>query len=162
MYEYLSFHELQHARLPCPSLSPAICSNSCSSSWWCHPTISSSIIPFSSCLQSFPASRSFPMRHLFTIGDQSIGASALASILTMNIQGWFPLGLTGWISLLSKGFSRVFPSTTVWKHQFFVVQPLWFNSLICTWLQEKSQLWLDGLLLAKWGLSFLMCYLCLS
>ena len=134
-------------------------SDSCPLSQQCYPSTSSSTTLFFY-LQSFPASGYFPISRLFASGGQRIGASA--SILTMNIQGWFPLGLTGWISLLSKGFSRVFPSTTVWKHQFFVVQPLWFNSLICTWLQEKSQLWLDGLLLAKWGLSFLMCYLCLS
>ena len=103
-------------------------------SWWCHPTISTSVIPFSSCLQSFPASRSFPMSQLFTSGDQSIGAS---SVLPMNIQGWFSFRLTGLISLQSKGFSRVFSSTTVQKHQFFSTQPsLWSNSHICTWLLE--------------------------
>ena len=152
---------LEHARLPCPSPTPGACSNSRPSSQWCHPTISSSVIPFSSCRQSFPASGSFPMSQFFASGGQSIGALTSASVLLMNIQDWFPLGLTGLI-LQSKGLSRVFSNTSVQKHQFFVVQPLWFNSLICTWLQEKSQLWLDGLLLAKWGLSFLMCYLCLS
>ena len=96
-------HGLQHARLPCPSTNPGACSNSCQSSWWCHPTISSSVIPFSSCLQTFPASGPFPMSQLFTSGGQSIGASASASVLPMNIQDWFPLGLIGWISLLSKG-----------------------------------------------------------
>ena len=110
---------LEHNRLPCPSPSPRACSNSCPSSRWCHPTISSSLVPFCSCLQSFPASGSFPMSRLFTSGDQSIGASASASVLPMNIQGWFPLGLTGLISLLSKGLSRVFSNTTVQKHQFF-------------------------------------------
>ena len=85
--------------------------------WWCHPTISSSVVPFSFCLTSFPASGSFPMSQFFASGGQSIGVSALSSVLPMNIQGWFPLGLTGWISLLSKGLSRVFSSTTVWKHQ---------------------------------------------
>ena len=109
-------HELQHARLPCPSLSP---SNSWLLSQWCHPTISSSIAPFSSCAQSFTASGSFPMNRLFTLGGQSIRASASASVLPTNIQSWFPLGLTGWISLLSKGLSRVSFSTTIWKHQFF-------------------------------------------
>ena len=114
---------LQHARLPCPLLSPRVCSNSCPLSWWCHPTILSSVIPFSSCLQSFPASRFFPMSQLFTSGGQHIGASASASVLPMSIQGWFPLGLTGLISLLPKGLLRVFSSTTVQKHQFFGVQP---------------------------------------
>ena len=99
-----------------PSLFPRVCSNSCSLSWWCHPTISSSVVCFSSCLQSFWASRSFPVSQLFISGGQSIGASALASVLPMNIQGWFPLGLTGLISLLSRGFSRIFSSTTVQKH----------------------------------------------
>ena len=106
-------HELQHTRLPCPSLSPRVCLNSCPLSRWCHPTISSAVIPFSSCPQSFPASGSFPMSWLFAFGGQSIGASALASVLPMNIQGWFPLGLASLISLLSKGLSRVFSSTTV-------------------------------------------------
>ena len=116
-------------RLPCPSLSPGACSNSCPLSQWCHPTISSSVVPFSSCLQSFPASGSFPMNPLFAAGGQSIGASASASVLPKNIQGWFPLGFTSLISLLSKGLSRVFSSTTVRKHQFFGTQPtLWSNS----------------------------------
>ena len=101
-------HGLQHARLPCPSPTPGACSNSCPSSRWCHPTISSSVVPFPSCLQSFPASGSFPMSQFFTSGGQSIGISASASVLPMNIQDWFALGLTGWISLLSKGLSRVF------------------------------------------------------
>ena len=112
--------ELQHARLPCPSPTPRACSNSCSLSQWCHPTISSSVIPFSFCLQSFPVSGSFPMSQFFTSGDQSIGVSA--SVLPMNIQDWFPLGWTGWISLQSKGLSRVFSNTTVQKHQFFKAQ----------------------------------------
>ena len=115
-------HELQHARLPCPSLSPRACSNSCPLSWWCYPTISSSVVPFSSCLQSFQISGSFLMSWFFTSGGQSIGASASASVLPMNIQGWFPLGLTGLISLRSKGLSRVFSNTTVQKHQFFGAQ----------------------------------------
>ena len=97
--------ELQHARLPCPSPPPGACTNSCLSSWWCHPTISSSVVPFSSCIQSFPSSGSFPRSQFFTSGGQSIGVSALASVLPMNIQGWFPLGLTGLISLQSKGLS---------------------------------------------------------
>ena len=107
---------------PCPSLSPGVCSNSCPLSRWCHPTISSSVIPFSSCLQSFPASGSFLMSQLFASGDQTVGASASASVLPMNVQGWFPLGLTGWICLQSKGFWKVFSSTTVWRHQFFSTQ----------------------------------------
>ena len=121
------------------------------------------VAPFSSCPQSFPASGSFPMRWLFTSDGQSIGVSASASILTMNVQGWFPLGLTGWISLQSKGLSRVFSNTTVQKHQFFGTQPSsWPNSHIHTWLLEKPYLWLYGPLLAKWCLCFLICCLGLS
>ena len=112
-------HGLQHARPPCPSPTPGACSNSCPLSWWCHPTISSSVVPFSSRLQSFPASESFPVNQFFTSGGQSVGISASASILAMNIQDWFSLGLTGLISLQSKGLSRVFSNTTVQKHQFF-------------------------------------------
>ena len=115
-------HGLEYTRLPIPSPSPGACSNSCPSSRWCHPTISSCVIPFSSCLQSFPASGSFPMSWLFVLGGQSTGASASASVLLMNIQGWFPLGWTGWISLQSKGLSRVFSNTTLQKHQFFSIQ----------------------------------------
>ena len=111
-------HGLQHARFPCPSPTPRAYSNSCPLSWWCHPTISYSVIPFSS-LQSFPASGSFQMNQFFTSVGQSIGVSASASVLPMNIQEWFLLGLTGWISLQSKGLSRVFSNTTVQKHQFF-------------------------------------------
>ena len=113
---------LQQARLPCPSPIPRVYSNSCSLSWWYHPTISSFVIPFSSCLQSFPASGSFPMSQLFASGGQSIGVSASASVLPMNIQDEFPLGWTCWISLQSKGLSRVFSNTTVQKHQFFSTQ----------------------------------------
>ena len=98
-------HGLQHARIPCPSPTPGAYSDSCALSWWCHPTMSSSVVPFSSCLQSFPASGSFPMSQFFTSGDQNIGASASASVLPVNIQDWFRLGWTGWISLLSKGLS---------------------------------------------------------
>ena len=123
-------------RLPCPSPAPRTYSNSCLSSQWCHPTISSFVVPFSSCLQSFPASGSFPMSWLFASGGQSIGASA--SVLPMNIQDWFPLGCTGWISLLSKRLSRVF-SSTFRKHQVFSAQPsLWSNSHVRTILQEKT------------------------
>ena len=131
-------HGQQHARLPCPSLSPGVCSNSCPSSRWCHPTISSSVVPFSSCLPSFPASGSFLMSQLFASSGESIGGSASASVLPMNIQDWLPLGLTGLISLHSKGLSRVFSNTTLQKHQFFGVQHfLWFNSHIHTWLLEE-------------------------
>ena len=131
-------HELQHIRLPCPSLSPGVSMNSGPLSQWCPPTISSSVVPFFSCPQSFPASGSFPTCWLFTSDGQSIGASALASVLPMNIQGWFPLGLIGLISLLSKGLSKAFSSTTIQKHQFFGSQPsLWSNSHICTWLLEN-------------------------
>ena len=115
-------HGLQHARLPCQSPTPRVCSNSCPVFWWCHPTISSSVIPFSSCLQSFPAWGSFPMSQFFASGGQSFGASSLASVLSMNIQNWFPLGWSGWIFLQSKGLSRVFSNTIVQKHQFFGVQ----------------------------------------
>ena len=118
---------LQRARLPCPSQIPGVYSNSLI--WWCHPAISSSVVPFSSCPQSLPASESFPISQLFAWGDQSIGASASASVLPINIQDCFPLGLTGLISLQSKGLSRVFSNTTVQKHQFFGAQlSLWSNS----------------------------------
>ena len=112
-------HELQHARPPCPSPAAGVDPNPYPSSWWCHPTISSSVIPFSSCPHSFPASGSFQMSQLFASGGQSIGVSASASVLQMNIQDLFPLGWTGWSSLQSKGLSRVFSNTTVQKHQFF-------------------------------------------
>ena len=129
-------HGLQHTWLPCPSATPGTCSNSCPSSQWCHPTISFSVVPFSSYLQSFPASRFFLMSQFIASAGQSIGASA--SVLPMNIQGWFPLGLTGWISLLSKGCSRVFPSSAIQKHQLFSFQSsLWSSSHIHTWLLEK-------------------------
>ena len=115
-------HGLHHARLPCPSPTPRACSNSCPLSQWCHPTISSSVVPFSSCPESFPASGSFPMSQFFASGDHSIGISASASVLQVNIQDWFPLGWTGLISLQSKGLSGVFSNTTVQKHQFFSAQ----------------------------------------
>ena len=143
-------HRLQHTRPTCPSPTPGVYPNSYPLSQWCHPTISSSVIPFFSCPQSFPASGSFPNSQVFTSGGQSIGASASASVLPVNIQGWFPLGLTGWISLLSKGRSRVFSSTTVQKHQFFGAQlSLWPNSHIHRWLLAKPKLWLCGPLLEK-------------
>ena len=130
-------HEPQHARPPCPSPTPGVHSHSRPSSRWCHPAISSSVIPFSSCPQSLPASGSFPMSQLFAWGGQSTGVSASASVLPMNTQDWSPLGWTGWI-LQSKGLSRVFSNTTVQKHQFFSAQPSsQSNSHIHTWPQEK-------------------------
>ena len=132
-------HGLQHTRLPCPSPTPGACSNSCPLSRWCHPTISSSVIPFSSCLQSFSASGSFPMSRFFASGDQSIGVSASASVFPMTIQEWFPLGWTGWVSLQSKGLSRVFSNTTVQKHHL----------LFCIWLLSLRMRFLESLL---WGI----------
>ena len=116
-------HESQHARPPCPSPTPGGHSNSCPLSRWCHPAISSSVVPFSSCPQSLPASESFPISQLFTWGGQSIGVSASASVLPMNIQDWFPLEWTDWISLQPKGLSGVFSNSTVQKHQFFSTLP---------------------------------------
>ena len=131
-------HTVQHAMLPFPSPTPRACTNSYPSSWWSHLTISSSVLPFSSCLQSFPASESFQMSPLFALGGQSIRASASASVLPMNTQDWSPLGWTGWISLQSKGLSRVFSNTTVQKHQFFsATLSLWSNSHIHAWLLEN-------------------------
>ena len=120
--DYLQPHELQHARPPCPSPSPRFHPNSCPSSRWCHPAISSSVVPFSSCPQSLPASESFPMSQLFAWGGQSIGVSASASVLPKNTKDWSPSEWTGWISLQSKGLSRVFTNTMVQKHQFFNAQ----------------------------------------
>ena len=122
MSNSLQPHGLQHARPPCPSPTPRVYPNSCPLSRWFHPTVSSSVIPFSSCLQSFPASGSFPMSQFFTSGGQSIGVSASTSVLSMNIQDWSPLGWTGWISMQPKGLSRVFSDTKVKKHQFFSTQ----------------------------------------
>ena len=116
---FLQTHGLQHASLPCPSPTPRACSKSCPSNWQCHPTTSSSVIPFSFCLQFFLASGSFLMSQLFASDGQSTVASASASVLLMNIQDWFPLGLTGLISLQSKGLSRIFSNTTLQKHKFF-------------------------------------------
>ena len=131
-------HELQHARPPCPSPTPRAYPNSCPLNRWCHPAISSSGVPFSSCPQSLPASGSFPMSQLFAWGGQSTGVSALASVLPMNTQDWSPLGWTSWISLQSKGLSRVSSNTTVQKHQFFGTQlSSQSNSHIHTWLLEK-------------------------
>jgi len=138
MSDSLCSHEPQHARPPCPSPTPRVHLNPRPLSRWCHPTISSSVVPFSSCRQSFPAAGSFPINQLFTSGGQSIGVSASTSVLPMNTQDWSPLGWTGWISLQSKGLSRVFSNTTVQKHQFFDAQlSSQSNSHIHTWPLEK-------------------------
>ena len=130
--------ELQHTRPPCPSPIPGVHSNARPSSWWCYPAISSSVVPFSSCPQSLPASESFPVSQLFTWGGQSTGVSALASFFPKNTQGWSPLEWTGWISLQAKGLSRVFSNTTVQKHQFFGTQlSSQSKSHIHTWPLEK-------------------------
>ena len=145
MSDCLRPHELQHARPLCPSPPPGVHPNSCASSRWHHPTISSSVVPFSSCPQSLPGSESFPISQLFPWGGQSIGVSASASVLPKNTQGWSPSEWTGWISLQSKGLSRVFSNTTVQKDQFFSTQPSsQSNSHIHTWPQEKPEPWLDG------------------
>ena len=137
MSNSLRLHGLQHARFPCPSPTPRACSHSCPLNKWCHPTISSSVIPFSH-LQSFPTSGSFTMSQVFESGGQRNGVSASASVLPVNIQDISPLGWTGWISLPSKGLSRVFSNTTVQKHQFFSAQlSLWSDSHIHTWFLEK-------------------------
>ena len=131
-------HESQHSRHPCPSQTPGVHSNSCLLSQWCHPAIASSVFPFSSCAHSLPASGSFPLSHLFAWGGQSTGISDSASVLLMNTQDWSPSGWTGWISLQSKGLSRVFSNTTVQKHQFFSAQlSSQSNSHIHTWPLEK-------------------------
>ena len=150
LFDSLWPHGLQNARPPCPSPTPGVHSNSRPLSRWCHPTISSIVILFSSCLQSFSASGSFQMNQFFASGGQSIRVSASASVLPINIQDWFPLGWTGWISLQSKGLSRVFSNTTVQKLHFFSIQPsLWTNSHIHTWLLQKPYFWLHGPLSAK-------------
>ena len=134
----LQLHELQHSRPPCPSPTTGLHLNSRLSSQWCHPAISSAVVPFSSWPQFLPASESFPMSQLFTWGGQSTGVSALVSVLSKNTQGWSPLEWTGWISLQSKGLSRVFSNTTVQKHQFFGTQlSSYSNSDIHTWPLEK-------------------------
>ena len=144
MSDSLRPNVLQHARPPCPSPTPRIYWNSCPLSQWCHPTISSSVVPVSSCPQSLPASGSFQMSQLFAWSGQSIGVSASASVLPVNTQDWSPLGWTGWISLQSKGLSSVF--STIQKRQFFSAQlSLWSNSHIHTWPLGKPQPWLDGL-----------------
>ena len=150
MSHSLQPHGLKHARLPCPSPIPRACSNSHPSSRWCCLTISSSIIPFFSCLQSFPASGSFPMSRFLTSGGQSIGVSASASVLPMSIQDWFPLGLPGLISLQSKGLSRIFPNITVQKHQFFWCSAFFILQLSPPYMTSgKPQLWLDEHLIGK-------------
>jgi len=152
-------HGLRHARLPCLSLLHGVCSDSCPLSWWCYLTISSSATFFSFCFQSFPASGSFPMSQLFTSGGQSIGTSASASVLPMNIQDWFPLGWTGLISLQPKGLSRVFSSTTVQKHGNSSAL-----SLLCgpALMATGKTISLYLLLSAKWCFCFLICCLGLS
>ena len=143
-------HESQHARPPCPSPTPGVHPDPRPSSQWCHPAISSSVVPFSSCPQSLPASESFPISQLFAWGAQSTRVSALASVLPMNTQDWSPLEWTGWISLQSKGLSRVFSNTTVQRHQFFSAQPSsQSNSHIHTWPLEKPKPWLHGPLFNK-------------
>ena len=138
MIDSLWPHGFQNSKFPCPSPSLKAYSNSCPLSWWCHPTISSSVVPSSSHPQSFPNSGFFfLMSWLFASDGQSIGASVSASVLPMNIQGWLSLGLTSWISLLSKGLSRIFSNTTVQKHQFSTQPSLWSSSNIHTWLLEK-------------------------
>ena len=149
MSNFLWPHGLQQARLPCPLPSPGVCSNSCPLSQWCHPTFSSSVVPFSSCLQSFPASGSFPMSQLFVSGDQSTGASASESVLPMNIQGGFPLELSGLISLLSKGLSRVFSITTVLIYLSSNINHLktlsgqFWNSQLVAWISSTHDLQRD-------------------
>ena len=138
----LRSHELQHARPPYTSPTPGVYPNSCPLCQWCHPTISSSVVPFSSCPQSFPIYGSFQMSHLFASRGQNIGVSASTSVLSKNTQDWFPLGWTGWILLQSKGLSRVFSNTTVQKHQFFCIQlSLQSNSHIHTWLFFNIQIY---------------------
>ena len=143
MFDFLRSHGLQHTRLPCSSPTPRACSNSCPLSQWCYQTISSAVIPFSSCLQSFPALGSFPMSQFFASNSQTIGASASASGLSMNIQDRFPLGWTGLIFLQFKGLSRVFSNTTVQKHQFFGAQLLSSKrGKTQLWCCSKSECWL--------------------
>ena len=150
MSNYLWPHGLHYGRPPCPAPTHGVYSNSCPLSWWYHPTISSSVVSFSSRLQSFPASGSFQMSQFFASGGQRIGVSASASVLPMNTQDWSPLGWTGCISLQSKGLSRVFSNSTVQKHQFFSTQlSSQSNSHIHTWPLEKPYPWLDGPLLTK-------------
>ena len=153
-------HEPKHTKPPCPSPTPRVYPNSCPLSQWCHPAISSSTVPFSSCPQSFPASGSFQMSQLFSWGGQSIRVSASASVLRMNTQDWSPLWWTGWISLQSKGLSRVFSNTIVQSINYWVFSFLYSTTIVIhTWPLDKPYLWLDGHLLAKWCLCFLICCL---
>ena len=173
-YPALRPHELQHARPPCQSPTPGVYPKSCPLSWWCHLTISLSVIPFSSSLQSFPTSGSFQMSQLFALGGQNVGVSASTSVLPMNTQDWFPLEWTGWISLQSKGLSRVFSNTTVQKHQFFCTQHETqdtassntfshrFPGSACqlstplvslVWVWEPKASWNWSVLLRKWNLA---------
>ena len=148
----LTLCDLKHARLPCPSLALGVYSDSCPLSWWCHPTISSSVIPFSNRLQSFPALGSFPMSQFFASGGPSIGVSASASVLPMNIQDWFPLGLTGWISLQCKGLSTVFSNTTVQKHQLFGAHTTTGKTIALTrWTFVGKVMSLIFNMLSKWS-----------
>ena len=144
MSDSLQSHESQYNRPPCPSPTPRVYSNSCPLSRWCHPTISSYVVPFSSCLQSFPASGSFQMSQFFASGGQSIGVSASASVLPMNTHDWSPLGWIGWISLQSKGLSRVFSNTTIQKHQFFSAQ------LYSPTLTSIHDYWKRNITLTRW------------
>ena len=164
MSNSLQPHGQQHSRLPCPLPTPRACSNSCPLSQRCHPIISFSVNLFSSCLQSFPASGSFPKSQLFTSGGQSTGASASGSVLPMIIKGWFPLGLTGLISMLSKGLSRVFANTTVEKHQFFGIQPFFIVQLShsFTITAKTTALTIWTFVCKKNYLCFLICCLGLS
>ena len=163
MSNSLQPHGLQHAKLPCPSLSPKSGSDSCPLSWWCYLIISSSPALLSFCLQSFPASGSFLMSLLFTSGGQSIEASASASVLPVNIQGWFLLRLTGLISLLSKGLSGVFSSTTIWKHQFFGAQAFFMVQLSHPYMTTGKTLALTRCTFVEKVMSLLLiCYLGLS
>ena len=162
MSDSLGPHALQHARFPCPSPPPGACSNSCPLSHRCHPAISSSVVPFSSYPQFFPASESFPVSQLFASGWQSIGTSVSTSVLPVNIQDGFPLESTGLISLLPKGLARVFSGTTVRKHKFLALSlTLWFSSHIYKWLLGKPELWLYRLLLARFVIAFLSRSKCL-
>ena len=151
MSDTLQLSGLQQARLLSPSLLSGVCRNSCPLNWWCYPTTSSSVVPFSYCLQSFLASGSFPLSWLFASGGQTIGVSASASALLGNIQNWFPLGLTDWISLQSTGLSRVFSNTTVQKHQFFRAQPSEIREPSCTiggnvnWYSHYGEQYRDSL-----------------
>ena len=163
MSESLQPHALQQARLPCPSPTPRACSNSCLSSQWYHSTILSSVVPFSSCLQSFPASETVPRSQLFTSRDQSIRASASETVVPVNIQEWFPLGLTGLTSLQSKGLSRGFSNNTAWKHQFFGSSAFFMVHLSQSYMTAGKTIGLtlhnfDG----KWCPCFLICCLGLS